>query len=156
VTWRWQAPGGLTGSVKYRVVQVEGPAGNEPVGFDSGEARPAGSFSWQFALPGVYYYWSGFVDAGERVSFRGVVQVLEAVDRELEVDVTLSGATAQKCVFPFVYNAVSYESCTNVTMGYLWCSPTRQFSGQRINCSVEAESDGGASVDLTGCRNGTG
>jgi len=46
------------------------------------------SFSYQFNKPGIYYYWSGYVDPNQSISFRGVVEVKETVDdKEYEIDV---------------------------------------------------------------------
>jgi len=139
VSWRWVAPIGMGENIKYRVIQVANPVSTEMIGFNSGGATVSGSFTHMFNSPGVYYYWSGFVEASETISFRGIIEVIESDEKELEVDVNQSGMSAQKCVFPFIYNEVSYDKCINTTVGYFWCSPTQQFNGQRINCLNDDE-----------------
>ena len=39
-----------------------------------------GEFEYQFTEEGMYYYWSGFVDASEELSFRGSIKVLPKSD----------------------------------------------------------------------------
>lgn len=68
------------------------------------------------------------------MSFRGVVKVEDGQDRVFDFSLNLNGFEAQKCVFPFEYHGVTYNDCTNVDLGYLWCSPTATYSGQIIRC----------------------
>ena len=49
-----------------------------------------GSFTYQFNTPGIYYYWSGLVDSNT-ISFRGIVEVIDGNDKELEINVKLNG-----------------------------------------------------------------
>jgi hypothetical protein len=50
-----------------------------------------GSFVHQFNTIGIFYYWSGYVDQNDQISFRGVVQVDAVKDREFNVGVVLNG-----------------------------------------------------------------
>lgn len=135
VHWNWKAPAGVAG-IKYRVQQVADPLSIVPVGFDSGDSTAFGKFDHQFNAPGVFHYWSGFVDASEKISFRGVINVVDSVDKEMEVDVRVNAYSAQKCHFPFDYNGKTYNTCTNETVGYNWCSPTPNFHLQRLKCDI--------------------
>ncbi|XP_078357869.1 matrix metalloproteinase-9-like isoform X2 [Oculina patagonica] len=38
------------------------------------------------------------------------------------------------CVFPFVYQGVSYDSCTRINSNKLWCSLDAIYAGQWANC----------------------
>lgn len=91
VRWTWAQPTGVTGK-NYKIEQVESPLSTAPLqsGFSSGESTSAGSFSYQFNVAGTYFYWSGFVDSTQTISFRGVIVVEGETDKELEIDVTLS------------------------------------------------------------------
>ncbi len=67
--------------------------------------------------------------------FRGIVNVSDTNDKQLELNVKLNGFTAQKCTFPFNYKSNSYSECTNQTdISFKWCSPTQSFSGQIFQC----------------------
>ncbi|XP_078369975.1 protein SpAN-like [Oculina patagonica] len=39
------------------------------------------------------------------------------------------------CVFPFVYEGVSYDSCTSINHNKLWCSFDAVYAGQWANCA---------------------
>ena len=41
---------------------------------------------------------------------------------------------AQKCVFPFIYKLISYNTCIQIDFGYNWCSPNAIYNGQIIAC----------------------
>ena len=49
-----------------------------------------GTFTYQFNTQGTYYYWSGFVDSNQMISFRGVIKVGISVDVTLPVQVTVA------------------------------------------------------------------
>ena len=55
------------------------------------------SYSYQFNKPGIYYYWSGYVDSDQSISFRGVVEVKETVDdKEYQIDVRTNNIKGNK------------------------------------------------------------
>ncbi|CAF0710276.1 unnamed protein product [Brachionus calyciflorus] len=156
VRWSWQPPVAVSGS-KFKVEQVSTPFSEERTGFSSGEPTEFGSYTYQFQVPGIYYYWSGYVDLSQVISFRGVIEVLDkTIDKELEIDVTLNGIKAQKCSFPFVYKSISYNSCTNTDQAFNWCSPNSTFTGQILKCEplnpIPDPSCSTKSVDLTSCN----
>lgn len=41
------------------------------------------------------------------------------------------------CLFPFKYEGVWYDRCTNVTLGFYWCSIDREYTGRYAVCSEE-------------------
>ena len=134
VTWSWRPPSGIN-TVVYQVVQVEDENSFISSGFRSGFATAVGSFQHQFNQAGTYYYWSGYVESSYQITFRGIVIVSSSnEDKQLELSVSLNGFTAQKCSFPFTYNSTVYENCTDVDLGYSWCSPTSNYSGQSLRC----------------------
>ena len=133
INWSWSPPVGIYG-VAYQVLQVADAASFEPSGFTSGTPSASGSFSYQFNQPGTYNYWSGYVESSNMVQFRGVVQVSNSSNIELDINVSLNKFNAQKCSFPFTYNSNSYSSCTTDGFGYNWCSPTPTFNNQIIKC----------------------
>ena len=90
VKWSWQPPKGIQG-VKFQVIQVADAEAYDPIGFNSGVATATGSYLVQFNQPGVYYYWSGYVEDSEQITFRGVVEVVDSIDKELELNVNLNG-----------------------------------------------------------------
>ncbi len=49
-----------------------------------------GSYSYQFNTAGTYYVWSGYVN-NQLFSFRGIIQVNNAVDKYLNLNVALNG-----------------------------------------------------------------
>lgn len=89
VRWSWKTPDGITG-ISYKVLQVADALSFTGTGFDSGEASASGTFQHQFNQPGIYYYWSGFVESTKVISFRGVVEVVASSDKELELTVRLN------------------------------------------------------------------
>ena len=50
-----------------------------------------GTFTYQFNTQGTYYYWSGFVDSNQMISFRGIIKVGVSVDVILPIQVTVAG-----------------------------------------------------------------
>uniref|UniRef100_A0A3P9PH58 PKHD1 like 1, tandem duplicate 2 n=1 Tax=Poecilia reticulata TaxID=8081 RepID=A0A3P9PH58_POERE len=78
VRWRWEAP--AFQSVGYRVFSVSSPGGSQYEGgaLNSGEAPTAEFFSYRFAVPGTYYYSSGYV--GASILMQGVVRVVQTSD----------------------------------------------------------------------------
>ena len=50
-------------------------------------------------ISGFYYYWSGFVDVNDQISFRGVIEVLDETvsNKEFSVEVLLNDISSQKC-----------------------------------------------------------
>ncbi len=117
------------------MIQVENAKSIIPDGFSSGpKSTPTGSFSYQFNKPGIYHYWSGFVEQTRQISFRGVIIVNDSIDKQFEVSLKLNDFEAQKCHFPFTYNQIEYDKCIDIDFGYNWCSPTQNYSGQIIKC----------------------
>jgi hypothetical protein len=91
VNWSWSAPIGIN-IINYKIQQVDGPSStNFNGGFDSGDASSSGSFLYQFNIPGIFYYWSTFVD-GNQISLRGIIEVKSAlIDKDLSISLTLNG-----------------------------------------------------------------
>ena len=85
VEWTWISPDFLTGLL-YKVEQLENSVETNRVGFSSGSATSQGNFTFQFNKPGVFFYWSGYINA-DKDSFRGVIQVNDTNDEQLELDV---------------------------------------------------------------------
>lgn len=135
VEWSWQPPVGITG-VTYKVEQVADSSSTQAIGFTSGDPTAYGIYRYQFNKPGLYYYWSGYVESSGQISFRGLIDVKDTLDRELEINLKLNGFKAQKCAFPFNYKSDNYTSCIQNDLNYNWCSPSLLFSGQKIHCDV--------------------
>ncbi|XP_017158739.1 PKHD1 like 1, tandem duplicate 1 [Poecilia reticulata] len=94
VRWRWEAP--AFQSVGYRVFSVSSPGGSQYEGgaLNSGEAPTAeGFFSYRFAVPGTYYYSSGYV--GASILMQGVVRVVSREDTNADVSVRVGGVLAR-------------------------------------------------------------
>ena len=68
---------------------------------------------------------------------RGSITVVPAEPQTLKVQVTSNTFTglAQSCAFPFQYNSINYTSCTTDDDTQQWCSPTFDYTGQRIYCT---------------------
>ena len=45
---------------------------------------------FQFNAPGTFYYWSGFINS-QQFSFRGVINVVNPVEKALDLNVTVNG-----------------------------------------------------------------
>ena len=90
VNWSWKPPTGING-VSFQVEQLEDGISETANGFTSGAATSTGTFSYQFNQAGTYFYWSGHVEYSNQISFRGVIVVLDSVDKELELNVNLNG-----------------------------------------------------------------
>ena len=58
----------------------------------------SGTFTFQFNTIGTYYYWSGFVDSNNMISFRGIVNVGPSVDKTLSIGVKVSGKTGNSWI----------------------------------------------------------
>ncbi|KAG2465237.1 PKHL1 protein, partial [Polypterus senegalus] len=77
VQWQWQAQS-LIGGIAYRVFSVTNPSDTtfSGQGFNSGPSRtPSGYFTYEFTIPGVYYYSSGYIDNAQTIAMQGVVTV---------------------------------------------------------------------------------
>jgi len=135
VHWTWTPPAAVTG-ISYKVEEVADPTSTEyNGGFTSGEAKPTGQFRHQFNKAGVYHYWSGYVDLGETISFRGMVTVEDAVlDKTAEIKVLTNGFEAQKCASSFTFNSNTYTDCTSDGQSFSWCSPSETYTGQTLRC----------------------
>lgn len=78
---------------------------------------------------------------------RGSITVVPAEPQILEVQVTSNILTdisnftclAQSCAFPFQYNSINYTSCTTDDDTEQWCSPTFEYTGQRLYCTPTAD-----------------
>lgn len=117
------------------VQQVSDAVSTISSGFSSGNPSSSGSYTYQFNKAGTYYYWSGYVDTAQTISFRGVIVVVDASEEHvLELNVEQNGFKAQKCVFPFTHNLNSFSSCTNTGQSFNWCSPKAQHNGQYLKC----------------------
>ena len=90
VRWTWSAPVGATG-IKYMIEQVETLASEVGTGFVSGAPSASGEFEQQFNEPGVYHYWTRYVEFSNTITLRGVITVLDSVDKELELSVRVGG-----------------------------------------------------------------
>lgn len=120
-----------------------------------------GSYSYPFYTLGTYYYWSTFVDSSGLISMRGVITVVPAEPQILSLKVTtgpfvgnvlislfylkiilvfLLWFLAQSCAFPFNYDSINYTSCTTDNDTQAWCSPTYEYTGQRLYCIASGES----------------
>lgn len=104
VYWSWRPPSGIT-TVTYQVIQVADQNSYASIGFNSGQATATGSFQYQFNQPGVYYYWSGYVENSDQITFRGVVVVQSSSDKMLTINVTTNG-----------YRALQSQSSAQVTV----------------------------------------
>ncbi|XP_053571903.1 fibrocystin-L [Bombina bombina] len=97
VIWQWQAQPFITG-IGYRVYSVSSP-GNvtyDGKGFFSGPTKlQSGIFSYQFTIPGIYYYSSGYVDDADTIFLQGAVKVLPAQDQKLPLYMAVGGKEAE-------------------------------------------------------------
>ncbi|XP_076610974.1 PKHD1 like 1, tandem duplicate 1 [Chaetodon auriga] len=96
VTWRWEAP--MFQRVGYRVFSVSSPSGTTYEGgpFNSGETKTAkGFFSYRFALPGVYFYSSGYIDDANVKLLQGVVKVKPLEEKHSKISVSVGGVEAR-------------------------------------------------------------
>ncbi|MBN3294523.1 PKHL1 protein, partial [Polypterus senegalus] len=96
VQWQWQAQS-LIGGIGYRVFSVANPGDTtfSGRGFNSGPSRtPSGFFQYQFLVPGVYYYSSGYIDAAQTTFLQGVVTVQAFPDSHQQVHISVAGQEA--------------------------------------------------------------
>ncbi|XP_075406661.1 fibrocystin-L [Tenrec ecaudatus] len=96
VVWRWQAHPFLRG-IGYRVFSVSSPGSviYDGRGFTSGKQKSAsGSFSYQFASPGIHYYSSGYVDEDHSIFLQGVVNVSPAETRHIPLHLFVGSTEA--------------------------------------------------------------
>ena len=84
------APEGVS-TVNYRLLQVKDSISEEPIGFDSGEPTSFGRYSYKFNKPGIYHYWSGYVESSKIINFRGIIEVVDPTDKEVEINVKVNG-----------------------------------------------------------------
>lgn len=60
--------------------------------------------------------------------------------RELPLSVRLNGFEAQYCSFPFIYNSISYSTCTALNgLDYPWCSPWPVYTNQTLRCATATD-----------------
>ncbi|KAL3886657.1 hypothetical protein ACJMK2_026637 [Sinanodonta woodiana] len=112
VRWTWSTPtfvNGITHSV-HQTVNASA-AVNMDNGFGSPIQSKDGSYQFRFTLPGTYYYWSGFVDPNQAISYRGVVIVTSKTSHVGEVAVKVAGKTAVYKTNAGVSNPVDSSSC---------------------------------------------
>lgn len=154
VQWTWQPPTGIN-TVRFGVFQTADPISFKQAGFGSGPQSPIGSFTYQFNQPGIYYYSSGYVEATKQIVFRGVVEVVDSQDKELEINYHLGNIEASKCHFPFTYKNVEYTDCTADDSAFSWCSPTDTYTGLKLPCEPQsqpqAQSCPGIDIDQNTC-----
>ncbi|XP_028646735.2 PKHD1 like 1, tandem duplicate 1 [Erpetoichthys calabaricus] len=96
VQWQWQAQS-LIGGIGYRVFSVANPGDTtfSGQGFNSGPSgTPSGFFQYQFLVPGVYYYSSGYIDAAQTTFLQGVVTVQALPDSQQQVHISVAGQEA--------------------------------------------------------------
>ncbi|XP_042362122.1 fibrocystin-L-like [Plectropomus leopardus] len=99
VIWRWEAP--RFQKVGYRVFSVSSPSGITYEGgvINSGDTKTSKGFhSYQFTVPGVYYYSSGYIDDGRARLLQGVVRVKARVDISSRASVKVGGMEARHVV----------------------------------------------------------
>lgn len=89
VEWKWESPDVLM-RLSYKVEQVENHFSTKKVGFSSGNASTRGSYVFQFNKPGIFHYWSGYVNF-KNISFRGTIQVQDSSDKLLDIEVLTNG-----------------------------------------------------------------
>ncbi|CAF3361993.1 unnamed protein product [Rotaria sp. Silwood1] len=136
VTWQWISPI-VTSPLTYKILQVANPYSNQLVtgGFDSGAATASGSFSYQFATIGTYYYLSPNIDRPNGTSIRGIIDVVASTPKILTVKAMWGSFAAQTCAFPFTFRSVRYNACILINDTQAWCSPTSAYTGQRLYCT---------------------
>jgi len=95
ITWSWRAPAGIP-NVAFRLAQVQDAKSVIENGFSSGPlATSTGSFTTTFHQPGVYAYWSDYVDSERKITLRGTVTVLPASSLSFAFSVHVNGIEAQ-------------------------------------------------------------
>jgi hypothetical protein len=70
------------------------------------------------------------------VSFRGVIDVVAAVDQVLDINVQVGGISAQTCSYPFEYSSANHSACITGGQSFNWCSPFPVFNGIQLNCDI--------------------
>ena len=89
VEWSWNSPDILM-RLSYKVEQVENVNSTKSIGFTSGNRTSKGSFVFQFNTPGIFHYWSGYINS-QKYSLRGIIEVLDFADKKLDIDVLTNG-----------------------------------------------------------------
>jgi hypothetical protein len=89
VEWSWNSPDILM-RLSYKVEQVESFNSTKNIGFTSGKPTSKGSFVFQFNTPGIFHYWSGYINF-QKYSLRGIIEVLDFSDKKLDIDVLTNG-----------------------------------------------------------------
>ncbi|XP_069478237.1 fibrocystin-L-like [Ambystoma mexicanum] len=96
VQWQWDAPPAVQG-IGYRVFSVSSPGDTsyDGSGFTSGNVKTSsGSFSYQFTLPGVYFYSSGFVSDSQTIFMQGAVKVKQLSRQKSRLHLSIGGTEA--------------------------------------------------------------
>ncbi|KAL3885610.1 hypothetical protein ACJMK2_025660 [Sinanodonta woodiana] len=112
VQWTWSTPTFVKGIVHsvHQTVNASATV-NMDNGFGSPIQSHEGSYQFRFTLPGTYYYWSGFVDPNQAVSYRGVIVVTNKASYVGEVAVKVAGKTAMYKTASGVSNPVDSSFC---------------------------------------------
>jgi plastocyanin len=91
VTWRWNIPlsSGEIPKVKIQQTISDGRVEYNGVGFQSKTHKAVnGEWSYDFLIPGTYYYSSGYIESSESIALTGMIVVSEASsDRNVPVNV---------------------------------------------------------------------
>ncbi|KAL3886654.1 hypothetical protein ACJMK2_026634, partial [Sinanodonta woodiana] len=112
VRWTWSTPtfvNGITHSV-HQIVSA-GATVNMDKGFGSPVQSKNGGYQFRFTLPGTYYYWSGYVDPSQAISYSGIIVVTNKTSYVGEVAVKVAGKTAMYKKASGVSNPVDSSSC---------------------------------------------
>ena len=62
-----------------------------------------GSYLHQFNTLGTFHYFSGYVDENQKISFRGVIEVVSGQDNELAIDVSVNDIKGKLSSYEKIY-----------------------------------------------------
>ncbi|XP_071488092.1 fibrocystin-L-like [Diadema antillarum] len=130
VTWSWTIDPYVNG-IGYAVQQTEDgdSVAYDGTGFYSGgRSTSSGSYTYKFDAPGLYYYSSGPVNNDATLYMKGVIEVLAATSRALEVDVSIGGYSANHNTSSGMLEPDSNGGCSPENETMAGCSTTVQTS----------------------------
>lgn len=114
VTWKWNIPLSSGELPKVRIQQTvsDGRVEYNGVGFQSKMFKAVdGSWSYDFLVPGTYFYSSGFIESTQSIALTGVIVVADtASEREVPVNVFVGNQEAIHVPKPEVFSP-NFDTC---------------------------------------------
>ncbi|GFN92108.1 fibrocystin-l, partial [Plakobranchus ocellatus] len=121
VTWQWETPAYVS-DIGYSIQQTASPGDVVSMrgGFSSGAISRVGSFTQRFTVPGIYYYWTGYMNSFKTIYFRGTISVVALESDSRVLSVKLRGQEAHHVTTG--RSKLLRSTCPSVTQKLSRCS----------------------------------